>query len=284
MSALSTIGLSKRFGDRRGIEDCTVELPEGKVVALVGANGAGKSTFLALAAGLVEPSSGAVRVFGDRVRGRIHPDAAYLSQRRPLYGNFTVAEMVRAAAKMNRRWSQERVEEAVAAFGGLDVGARVDSLSLGMRSKLALALCLGRLPRLLLLDEPLADLDPLARDETIRLVMGDVADRGMTVVISSHLLGELREVCDHLLLLQGGGVELDGDVDELLEEHRDLVGPADAGPPEAGTVVHARKSGRQQRMLVRDPGVLAPGWESQQLDLESLVTGYLRADRVLQCP
>lgn len=278
-NALSTVGLSKSYGRRPAIEDCTLELPAGKVIALLGANGAGKSTLLSLAAGLATPSAGAVSVFGEPVRGRTHPDVAYLSQHRPLYGRFTVAEMVRAAAKMNDRWSGERVAEAMAVIDGLDAGARVDALSLGQRAQLALVLCLGRRPQLLLLDEPLAGLDPFARDEMLRLVLADVADRGMTVVISSHMLGEVRDACDHLALLQHGRVRLHGDIEELLAGHRDVVGPADAALPEDVAIVHARTSGRQQRVLVRGSAELPSGWESREPDLESLVMDYLRDGR-----
>ncbi|MEV5537094.1 ABC transporter ATP-binding protein [Saccharopolyspora shandongensis] len=278
MSALSTIGLSKHYGGRRALQDCAVDLPEGKVVGLIGSNGAGKSTFLALAAGLVRPSAGTVRVFGDEVRGRSHPEAAYLPQHRPLYKDFTVGEMIRAAGAMNQRWSRDRVEEALAATE-LDRDARVSSLSQGTRTQLALALSLGRLPKLLLLDEPLADLDVLAREDVLRLVMTDVADRGMTVVLSSHLLADLRDVCDHLLLLHEGRVLLEGDIEEILDEHSDIVGPVDDGTSITGTVIRTSRAGRQQRMLVRAPGSLAPGWEAQPPDLEGLVTNYLRASR-----
>lgn len=277
MNALSTTSLSKRYGRHRAIEDCTVDVPAGKVAGLVGSNGSGKSTFLALAAGLLRPSAGAVRVFGDEVRGRVRPDTAYLPQRRPLYPDFTVQEMVRAVGGMNQRWSRSRVEDALA--GHADLDARVGSLSPGTRTRLALALALGRLPDLLLLDEPLSDLDPLAREELLRLVLTDVAERGMTVVLSSHLLADLREVCDHLLLLHEGRMLLGGDIDELLDEHRDVVGPVEDRSAVPGTVIHARQAGRQQRLLIRDPGELAPGWEARPPDLEGLVTDYLRAGR-----
>ncbi|GAB2673488.1 ABC transporter ATP-binding protein [Saccharopolyspora gloriosae] len=279
MTALHTTALSKSYGTRTAVADCTVDLPEGKVIGLVGANGAGKSTFLALAAGLVAPTSGSVRIFGEEVRGGLHPRASYLPQRRALYPDFTVDEMIRAVGAMNRRWSRERVEEALAAHTALDRGAKVGSLSPGVRTRLALALGLGRMPDLLLLDEPLSDLDPLARDEVLRSIMADVAERGTTVVLSSHLLGELREVCDHVLLLHDGRVHLDGDVDELLADHRDLVGPADGEADIVGTVIHGRGTGRQRRLLVRDSGALPPGWEGRAPELESLVTDYLRAAR-----
>ncbi|RKT86481.1 ABC-2 type transport system ATP-binding protein [Saccharopolyspora antimicrobica] len=280
MSALRTTGLSKSYGRKPALRDCTVDLPEGKVIGLVGSNGGGKSTFLALAAGLIRPTTGQVRVFGDEVRGRLHPDAAYLPQHRPLHEDFTIAEMIRAVGAMNERWSPERVEEALAAHPEVDRGSRVRSLSQGMRTQLALALCLGRLPKLLLLDEPMSDLDPLAREEFLRLLLADVAERGMTVVLSSHSLGELRDVCDHLMLLHVGEVLLNGDVEEILDDHLDVVGPADDGSSVTGTVICTRRTGRQQRSLVRAPGALAAGWEGRRPELEGLVTDYLRARRV----
>lgn len=279
MSALSTTGLSKSYGRKSALRDCTVELPEGKVIGLVGANGGGKSTFLGVAAGMIRPSAGQVRVFGDEVRGHLHPDAAYLPQHRPLYKDFTIAEMIRTVGAMNQRWSSERVEEALAAHPEMDRSSRVSSLSQGMRTQLAVALCLGRLPKLLMLDEPMSDLDPLAREEFLRLVMTDVAERGTTVVLSSHLLGELRDVCDHLMLLHVGEVLLDGDVEEILDDHLDVIGPAEDGSSVAGTVIHTRRTGRQQRSLVRTPGSLAAGWEGQRPELEGLVTDYLRAQQ-----
>lgn len=273
--ALSMVGLSKTYGRRRAIDDCTVDLPAGKVIALLGANGAGKSTFLALAAGLARPCAGEISVFGEPVRGRIHPHVAYLSQHRPLYGRFTIADMVRTAAKMNARWSSERV---AAVIDGLDRSARVDTLSPGQHAQLALALCLGRLPRLLLLDEPLAGLDPFARDEMLRLVLADVAERELTVVVSSHLLGDLRDACDHVVLLERGRVRLHGDIEELLAEHHDVVGPAGTPPP-GGVAVHVRTAGRQQRVLLRGAVELPSGWEAREPELDSLVMDYLREGR-----
>lgn len=279
MSALSTTGLSKSYGRKQALRDCTVELPGGKVIGLVGSNGGGKSTFLGMAAGLLRPSAGQLRVFGDEVRGRLHPNAAYLPQHRPLYKDFTIAEMIRTVGAMNERWSPERVEEALAAHPEMDRSSRIGSLSQGMRTQVALALCLGRLPDLLLLDEPMSDLDPLAREDFLRLLLADVAERGMTVVLSSHSLGELRDVCDHIMLLHVGEVLLHGDVEEILDDHLDVIGPADDGSSITGTVIHTTRTGRQQRSLVRAPGSLAAGWEGQRPELEGLVTDYLRANR-----
>jgi len=279
--ALSAEGLSKSFGRVQALADCSFALPEGRVIALVGPNGAGKSTLLALAAGLVRPTAGSVAVHGTPVRGRMHPDVAYLAQNRPLYPDFTVRELIRAVAGMNERWSQSRVEEVLDMLAGVDRSAKVRTLSAGARTQVAIALALGRLPRVLLLDEPLSDLDPLARDETLRIVMTEVADRGTTVLMSSHLLSDLSEVCDHLLLVAAGRVRLAGDVDDVLAAHRVLVGPRDQESAVTGSVVSASRTERQAALLVHGAAPAPPGWLAEPPDLESLVVGYLRAARAL---
>ncbi|MEV6608748.1 ABC transporter ATP-binding protein [Kutzneria sp. NPDC051319] len=277
--ALSAAGLSKHFGRVRALDDCTFDLPEGRVIALVGPNGAGKSTLLSLASGLIRPTGGSISVHGTPVRGRMHPDVAYLAQNRPLYPDFTVREVIQAVGAMNERWSQPRVEEVLDMLAGVDRGAKVRALSAGARTQVAIALALGRLPKVLLLDEPLSDLDPLARDETLRIVMTEVADRGTTVLMSSHLLSDLSEVCDHLLLVVEGQVRLNGDVEDVLAEHRVLVGPRDDESAVSGVVVSASRTERQATLLVRGADPVPAGWVADQPDLESLVVGYLRAAR-----
>lgn len=277
--ALSAAGLSKHFGRVRALDDCTFDLPEGRVIALVGPNGAGKSTLLSLASGLIRPTGGSISVHGTPVRGRMHPDVAYLAQNRPLYPDFTVREVIQAVGAMNERWSQPRVEEVLDMLAGVDRDAKVRALSAGARTQVAIALALGRLPKVLLLDEPLSDLDPLARDETLRIVMTEVADRGTTVLMSSHLLSDLSEVCDHLLLVVEGQVRLNGDVEDVLAEHRVLVGPRDDESAVSGVVVSASRTERQATLLVRGADPVPAGWVADQPDLESLVVGYLRAAR-----
>ncbi|KOV81410.1 ABC transporter ATP-binding protein [Nocardia sp. NRRL S-836] len=271
-------GVAKHFGRTRALDDCSFTVPEGSVTGLVGPNGAGKSTLLALIAGLARPTRGTVRVHGTEVRGRMHPDVSLLTQRRPLYDRFTVREMMRAGAAMNARWSAERAFEVLDLLAGVDKDAQVRTLSAGARTQVAIALALGRLPKVLLLDEPLSDLDPLARDETLRIVMTDVAERGTTVLLSSHLLTDLGDVCDHLLLLDGGRMQVAGDIEHVLHEHRVLVGPAGRPLPAGGVVVDSSQTARQTTALVRG-GTVPDGWEATHPDLEALVMGYLRASR-----
>ncbi|MFB9904129.1 ABC transporter ATP-binding protein [Allokutzneria oryzae] len=280
-AALRGIGLSKRYRGRFALRDCDFSVPEGRVAALVGPNGAGKSTLLAVAAGLVRPTTGTVSVLDSEVRGKLHPDMAFLAQHRPLYGKLTVSEMLRAGRELNERWSSARAEEVLALLAGVDHDARIDTLSEGARTQVALAIALARGPRVLLLDEPLSSLDPLARDEILRILMTEVAERGTTVVMSSHLLNDLRDVCDHILLLDRGRIQLAGDLEDILDEHRFLVGPAAGEAEVGGDVVWRSSTDRQATLLVRGEHVVPSGWAADPVDIEALVLAYLRASRDL---
>ncbi|HEX6343799.1 ABC transporter ATP-binding protein [Umezawaea sp.] len=279
MNPLTATAVGKRYRSRWAVRDCTFAVPEGKVVALVGPNGAGKSTLLGMAAGLVRPTTGDLSAFDTPVRGRIHPDVSFLGQDRSLYRDLTVRELTRAVGSMNARWSADRVHEVLGLLVGVDHDAKVGTLSGGTQTQVAIAMALGRLPRLLLLDEPLSDLDPLARDETLRIIMTEVADRGTTVVMSSHLLSDLREVCDHILLIDEGRVQVSGGIEEVLAEHRILVGPAAEESAVDGTLISATRTARQSTLLLRGAEPAPAGWASTEPDLESLVMGYLRASR-----
>jgi len=275
--ALHAEGLGMLFGRTWALRDCAFTLPRGRVAALVGPNGAGKTTLLGVAAGLSTPSTGRLTVFGEPGRARIHPRAAFVSQRLPLYEQFTVREMLRMAEATNERWSDEQARRVLDA-GRISLTAKARTLSGGERTQLCLALALGREPDLLLLDEPLAGLDPLAREDVLRLLMGEVAKREMTILMSSHLISDLHEICDYLLLLDGGQVRLAGDVEDLLTEHRVLIGPAESPVP-AGEVVLASRTARQATLLVRGGEQSASDWDVDQLTLQSLVVGYLRASQ-----
>lgn len=276
--ALEATGLGRRYRRGWALRDCSLRLPAGRVAALVGPNGAGKSTLLHLAVGLLTATEGSVRVLGDEVAGGAHPRVAFLSQDKPLYRRFTVADMLRAGAALNDRWDAAHAARLVE-DGGLPLGARVSTLSGGQRSRLALALALGRRPDLLLLDEPLADLDPLARRDVMASLMAEVAETGMTVLLSSHVLTDITETCDHLVVLAGGRVQVAGDIEDLLGGHRVLIGPAHQLKTHvpAGVVVEARTTSRQATVLIDDPG-LAPGpdWVKHEAQLEDLVLAHLR--------
>ncbi|MEV7512220.1 MULTISPECIES: ABC transporter ATP-binding protein [unclassified Streptomyces] len=283
-SAIEATGLGKAFRRRGGwaLRDCTFRLPAGRVSALVGPNGAGKSTLLALAAGLIAPSEGAVTVLGGhpaQVRSRI----GFVSQDKPLYPQLTVAETLRMGADLNPDSWDADTAQRVATGGGLDPGARVRSLSGGQRTRVALALALAKRPELLLLDEPMADLDPLARHELMGTLMATAARYGTTIAMSSHVIAELEDSCDHLLLIGNGRVRLAGDIDDLLAAHSLITGPArEAAASGAAvdlaphTTVESRVTGRQATALVRPSGPLPAGWRTNDLSLEALVLAHLR--------
>ena len=278
MVALEAKALGRRYGRKWGLRDCTVAVPEGKVAGLVGPNGAGKSTLLRLAAGLSRPSAGEIRVLGQMVRPNSSQGLArvgYLDQERPLYRHFRVDELLTYGRRTNRAW------DAAAARGWLnDVGvslrARVHTLSVGQQAQVALALCFGKRPELLLLDEPVASLDPLARRHFMGALMETVAARGTTVVVSSHILSELESICDHLVILSRSRVPLSGDVVEVLADHRMIVGPPAQMASVDATVVMASHAGRQSTLLVRGPlPPLQPGWQVLEPTLDEIVLAYL---------
>lgn len=278
--ALEAAALGKRYRRTWALRDCAFELPPGRVSALVGPNGAGKSTLMSISTGLLPPTVGELRVFGRRPgRTGSHPRLAFLAQNKPLYHRFTVEEMLRAGRALNPGWDQEYARRLVR-DAEVDLGARVSTLSGGQRARVALAIALGRRPGLLMLDEPLADLDPLAREEVMRTVMVEVAETGMTVLLSSHVLADMEGVCDHLVLLAGGRVRLAGDVEDLIAGHRLMIGqrdgPGHGAPPTA--VIESRTTERQATVLARAGSWrVAPGWAVHPPTLEELAMAYLRA-------
>jgi ABC-2 type transport system ATP-binding protein len=242
---------------------------------------------LHLAVGLLAPSSGDIRVLGaPPAHGpRALAGVGFLAQDKPLYRGFTVAEMLRLGARLNPGWDQVVADRWVERFD-LPPDRRVGQLSGGQRTQLALALTLAKRPRLLLLDEPMADLDPLVRHDLTRLLMEAVAADGLTVVFSSHVLAELASVCDYLVLLAVGRVQLAGDAEELLAGHRLLVGPrrdrSGAGPHQ---VVEASHTERQSTLLVRTAGpVHDPTWAVHAVGLEQLVLAYMRHPQATLVP
>jgi ABC-2 type transport system ATP-binding protein len=221
------------------------------------------------AVGLLRPERGSVAV---------HGEAAFVAQDKPLYESFTVAETLAFGRRMNRRWDEAAARDRLARLG-IPLDHKVGGLSGGQQAQVALTLALSRHPDLLVLDEPLANLDPLARHDVMRTLMGEVAARELTVLLSSHVVSDLADTCDWLVLLNGGRLQVSGDIEELLAGHLVLTGPAElAGAPMAGAVVVAESStGRQAGLLVRGEPVLDPRWQVRRPGLEELVMGYLRS-------
>ncbi|NWF27718.1 ABC transporter ATP-binding protein [Streptomyces sp. PKU-EA00015] len=275
-TAIEANGLGKTYRrqGRPALRDCSFRVPAGRVCALAGPNGAGKSTLLALAAGLTRPGEGALRVLGAEPAA-VRDHIAYVAQDKPLYPQLTVADTLRLGRELNPgRWDQALAERIVEE-GGLGAGTRVRTLSGGQRTRVALALALGKRPELMLLDEPMADLDPLARHRLMGTLMAEAAEHGTTVVISSHILSELESTCDYVLLVDGGRIRLAGDTEDLLAAHTLLTGPVSDLAPH--TVVESRTTGRQLTALIRPQGALTPVWQTSTPSLEELLMAHLRS-------
>ncbi|MEO3930049.1 ABC transporter ATP-binding protein [Micromonosporaceae bacterium B7E4] len=278
-TALETDQLGKRYGTTWALRDCSLRLPAGRIAALVGPNGAGKSTLLHLAVGLLRPDAGTVRVFGETPYDNTTAlaEIGFVAQDTPLYRDFTAGELVTMGSKLNRRWDGTLARTRLAQLG-IPPDKPVGKLSGGQRAQVALALALAKRPRLLLLDEPVASLDPLARREFLQALMGSVAESGTTVLLSSHLLADLERVCDYLVVLHGAQVKLVGPVEDLVAEHRQLVGPRHGGEPIPGvaSVVRTSHTDRQSTLLVRTDGPIGdPSWTAHEVTLEDVILGYL---------
>jgi ABC-2 type transport system ATP-binding protein len=282
MNVIEASGLGKRYGSAWALRDCALAIPAGHVAALVGPNGAGKTTLLNLAVGLAAPTAGIVTVLGGRPAGS--PAAldgiAFVAQNTPLYKNLSAGDMLHLTRNLNRRFDQGYAQARLGELG-IPLKQKAGQLSGGQQAQLALTLALARRPRLLVLDEPMAMLDPLARHDFMATVMAAVADDGVSVVLSSHVLAELERVADYLILMSRGRVQVAGEVDDLLACHRVLTGPAaEAGRyAERLSVVHARHGAAQAHLLVRTSGAtdqVPPGWEAHPVSLEELTLAYLR--------
>jgi len=280
MNVIEANGLGKRYGSTRALRDCSLAVPAGHVTALVGPNGAGKSTLLNLAVGLAAPSEGGLTVLGGHPPGS--PAAldgiAFVAQDTPLYKNLSAADMLHLTRNLNRHFDQAHAEARLGELG-IPLKRKAGRLSGGQQAQLALTLALARRPRLLLLDEPVAMLDPIARHDFMATVLTAALDDGVSVLLSSHVLAELERVADYLILMSQGHVQVAGEVDDLLASHRMLTGPAAAASTYAERpVVHVRRAEAQAHLLVRaaaDDSV-PPGWESHPVGLEELALAYLR--------
>ena len=220
---LETEGLAKTYRRRWALRDCTLAVPEGAIVGLVGPNGAGKSTLLQLVVGLLAPTAGALRVLGGS------PDAAmrsgrvgFVAQDAPTYAGLTVADHLNLGAGLNpRRWDAAAAQERVDRLG-LPLRTRAGRLSGGQRAQLALTLALSKRPDLLVLDEPVASLDPLARRGFLDETVTAATTTGATAVLSTHLVADLAHACSHVVVIAGGRIQLADSIAALCATPADL--------------------------------------------------------------
>jgi ABC-2 type transport system ATP-binding protein len=277
---LVTQGLGKRYGSNWALHGCTLEVPVGSVTALVGPNGAGKTTLLRLAVGLMKPTAGTVEVFGRSPRGdaaAVLPRVGFVAQEHPLYRSLTIADTLKLGRKLNPSWD-DGVANARIERLGLRPGHKVRDLSGGQQSQVALTLALAKRPDFLVLDEPVASLDPLARREFLQTVMEVVAEDGTTVLLSSHIVADLERVCDHIVILAKGHTQLAGPIEEIMASHRLLTAARTdpAAVERVHAVIRATHTERQTTLLVRANGhVYDSRWELHEVDLEEIVLAYL---------
>ncbi len=283
-------GLGRRYGSRWALRECTLAIPAGRIAGLVGPNGAGKTTLLHLAVGLLAPTSGSISVLGASPAAGPAQLArmGFVAQDTPVYARLTVAQHLQMGAWLNPRWDRELAEGRIQQLH-IDPRQRAGTLSGGQRAQLALTLAIAKRPECLMLDEPVASLDPLARREFLRSLMETVAAQGISVLLSSHLIADLERVCDYLVVLVASRVQVAGEVSELLSSHHRLSGPRrDASSlPASQEVIEESHTDKQSTFLIRtsDP-VVDPAWAVRPVALDDLVIAYMgrpttpaRADR-----
>jgi ABC-2 type transport system ATP-binding protein len=282
--ALQADRLGRRYGRVWGLRDCTLEVPGGVIAGLVGPNGAGKTTLLEMIIGLLEPTEGQVSVFGVTSRARTAARLAqvgYVAQDHPLYRDFSVGDMFHFGRAMNPNWDQQLAQGRMDALD-IPLKRKIKALSGGQRAQVSLTMALAKRAPLLVLDEPVSSLDPVARLEFMQELMASAVGTGLTVIISSHVVSELERLCDWLIVLNGGRVQVAGPTDDLLAAHRLLTVPRatrDAELP--GLPIHRTDSERHSTVLVRaDPARVGaqqhPGWQADPVGFEPLIMAYLQ--------
>ncbi|MCX4771940.1 ABC transporter ATP-binding protein [Streptomyces sp. NBC_01260] len=276
---LEADGLGKKYGRHQALADCNLKIPVGRVIGLVGPNGAGKSTLLGLTCGMIKPTDGTIKVLGSEPTDSSEQLArvGFVAQDTPVYANLTVAEHLRLGAKLNPRWDQSLAERRIQQLNlGLD--QKAGGLSGGQRAQLALTVAAAKRPELLIFDEPVAALDPLARRGFLQNLMEFVAELEASVMLSSHLLGDLERVCDYLIVMGSGRVQMAGEADDLVASHYRLVGaPGDFDDlPSTIEVIQADNTARQSTLIVHSPGPIPYSISgATHLDLEDIILAYM---------
>jgi ABC-type multidrug transport system ATPase subunit len=281
VAALEVAGLGKRYGRNWGLRYCSFRLPPGRIAALLGPNGSGKSTLLQITAGITRPSAGYVEVFGHSPQEQTVQalrQIGYLDQERPLYRSFRVREMLHFGERLNPSWDAVAARDYLTELG-IPTEAKVGKLSVGQQAQVALTMCLAKQPPLLLLDEPVAALDPIARENLMHVLLRSVADDNTTVVLSSHAVADLANVCDYVIILSSSRVQIADDLDYVLASHRLLVTSTEyrLEVPPGVVVISMRHSERETELLVRvEQPVIDPAWRVIEPTLEEIVLAYLR--------
>jgi ABC-2 type transport system ATP-binding protein len=278
-AVLQAHALGKRYGQRQALTDCTLEIPPGHVVGLVGPNGAGKTTLLKIACGMLAPTTGTIEVLGQQPAADPAQLAqvGYVAQDTPTYASLSVADHLKLGAKLNPRWDAMLAQDRIRQLD-LDPKQKAGKLSGGQRAQLALTVAVAKRPELLILDEPVASLDPLARRDFLRHLMESVAENDTSVILSSHLVSDLERVCDYLIVLVASRVQLAGATEDLLAQHHRIVCSRrqDTDLPPELDVIWAEHTDRQSTFIVHSQAALPAGdWSAEHLELEDLVLTYM---------
>lgn len=281
INALHAYQLGKRYGRHWVLRNCDLQIPQGCIAGLVGINGAGKTTLLHLAAGLLRPSEGSIEVLGTSslTPATLLPQLGFVAQERSLYRQCTVSETLVLGKKLNPTWDETLARSLVDRLK-LPLKRAISKLSGGQQAQMAVIMALAKSPRLLILDEPFANVDPLAKYEISKILMEIATERTLTILISSHMIADIEQLCDYLVILAASQVRLAGSIEHILEQHTLLIGPSESfdAIAQSHTVLQASHTGRQSTVLLRtDEAVTHPAWEQQDLSLETIVLAYLAA-------
>ncbi len=279
MRAIEATHLSKRYGQKWSLNDCTFQVSQGSIVGLIGPNGAGKTTLIQLLMGLLKPTQGEVLVL-EHTPNDAHyllPKVGFVAQDHPLYTSFTVQDTLKMGQKLNTSWDNAMARARLEALE-IPFQQRIGKLSGGQRAQVALVLALAKQPEVLILDEPVASLDPIARRNFLQVLMETVTQTTMTVIFSSHLITDIERICDHVILLASSHLQLSGEIEDILASHALLMGPLERvhSLEKVHTVLSKRATERQCILLVRLNGpLLDPAWERRDLSLEDIMLAYM---------
>jgi ABC-2 type transport system ATP-binding protein len=257
IAAVELFGLTKRFGRTLAVNNLSLNIPRGSTFGLLGPNGAGKSTTIKMMMGMLSITDGTARLLDVDVQldpVQVKQRVGYVPEIHHIYRWMRVREVIGFCKSCFPTWNDDTCREMLERFG-LDAEKKVKHLSKGMLTKLSLLLAVSHEPELLLLDEPLSGLDPIAREEFLDGVLRTICDRGQTVLISSHMLDDVRRLADTVGILNNGQLVLQGNVDELLNSTKRIRATLRDGcrPTQSlAGVVWQRIEGREWTITVRD--------------------------------
>ena len=254
MSMIEVKNVVKSFDGFKALDDLTMTVPDGSIYGLVGPNGAGKSTAIRHITGIYKQDAGEVLIAGEPVfeNSQIKNDIAYIPDDVFYYTQATIKDMMKFYCGVRPTFSMDRYEKLREAFN-LDDGVKMRSLSKGMQKQAAFWLAMSMCPKVLVLDEPVDGLDPVMRRQVWSIIMADVAESGTTVLVSSHNLRELEDICDHVGIMNRGKILLERSLSELQENIAkvQLALPDGVELPEGLTILHRSSTGRLQTLIVR---------------------------------